>query len=349
VRARLGLTFILITLVGCSVERLPAPENPPPSASLGASARPSPISSPTDTPQPTLLVADPIFPPAPWPQAEIPDRPLVRTASARVDGVDVRITLDANPLVAGQPAWITTELTNLGRDKLYWYGPGCGIDVLVTGRLPDLRWRPGADQPGVAGKFKQSSLWNARITDDGAVYLDFVPDWAVGMGEFGCVDIAIREELRPGRRFRARQRWDGLLFQRAGFPPTSAADIVGTFSRWWRASEGDEGGREAVVVHLPTWIRGIDAPVSLSVGEAVDVALTHDRFAEWVQQAYLRRAEWQSITELDPATGVWQIGLARMGGDTRIVVVDSVTGSTGQFLRAKTNGRGAFEILGLGD
>jgi hypothetical protein len=353
VRAWVGLAFTLLTLVGCSVERLPVSESPPPSPSPSASVRLSPVASPAITPEPTLLVAQPI-PSEPWPDAEVPDGPLVRTASARVDGVDVRITLDANPLVAGKPAWVTTELTNLGRDRLYWYGPGCGIDVSVEGRIPGLEWRLGANQPGIAGKFKQSALWNANIPDERSLYLDFVPEGIVKQGirsgEYGCLDIAIREELRPGRRFRDRMQWDGLVYLRAGLPPTSLADITGTFSRWWRASDPNERRREPIVVHLPTWIRGIDAPPSLSVGEAVDVALTHDTFAEWVKQRIKRKDQWHTVTDLDPATGTWQIGLAQHGtGDTRIVVVDSASGRPKAYLSAKIDGAGRLTHIGPAD
>jgi hypothetical protein len=348
VRALPGATLFALLLVGCSVERLPVSVSPPPSQSPETSIRRSPPPSAAATPEPTLLVAEPIFPPVPWPKAVIPDGRLVRTASARVDDVDVRITLDANPLVAGEPAWITTELTNLGRDKLYWYGPGCGIDVLVTGRLPDLRWRVGAEQPGIAGEFKKAALWDARVTEDRSVDLDFVPEWAVGIGEFACGDIAIREELRPGRRFRDRMQWDGSLFQGAGFPPTSVADITGTFGPGWnRASDGPNRRRAPIEVHLPAWIQGIEAPVSLSVGEAVDVALTHDAFAEWVKERFTSRDRWQFVTNLDPATGVWQIGLAQYpGGDTRIVVVDSATGRPTAYLKATIDGAGKLRDVG---
>jgi hypothetical protein len=98
------------------------------------------------------------------------------------------------------------------------------------------------------------------------------------------------------------------------------------------------------------WIEGVNGPISLSVGEAVDVALTHDAFAAWVKERIRRRDHWQAITVLDPATGAWQIGLAQHPtGDTRIVVVDSVTGTTGAYLRAKTDGGGGFKILGPAD
>jgi hypothetical protein len=282
---------------------------------------------------------------------EIPDGRLVRTASVRVDDVDVRITLDANPLVAGQPAWITTELTNLGRDKLQWTEDGCGIHVGVSGRFPDLRWREGANQLETAGKFKFSAWHNLRISpEDRNVYLNFVPEWAIGMGDFGCVDIAFPKELRPGRRFRSRLQWDGVLFKRAGLPPTSVAEITGTFSAGWeRAGDAPDRRRGEIVVRLPAWIQGVEGPQTLSVGEAVDVALTDDQFAEWVRVVFKRRDDWQAITHLDPKTGVWQIGLARIGGDTRIVVVDSLTGTTGNYLRAKTDGGGGFKILGPAD
>jgi hypothetical protein len=344
---RIAVALLVLSVAGCSVEELPPPDSPPPSASASASVGPLPTGSPTVTPEPTLLVADPIFPPEPWPDAVIPDGRLVRTASERVDGVDVRITLDANPLVAGQPAWVTTELTNLGRDKLQWTEDGCGIHVGVSGRFPDLRWPEGAEQQGLAAKFKQAAFWNARMLDDRSVHINFVPEWAVGIGDFGCADIGIGKELRPGRRLIARQQWDGLLFQRAGLPPTSRAEIGGTFAAGWRrASDRPNRGRKEIVVRLPAWIQGVDSPRVLSVGEAVDVALTDDLFAEWVRVVYKGMDAWQAITELDPATGAWQIGLARMGGDTRIISVDSTTGSTGQLLRAKTDGGGGFKVLG---
>jgi hypothetical protein len=184
------------------------------------------------------------------------------------------------------------------------------------------------------------------VGDHREVTIGFAPDWIVkqglGPGEYGCADIGIGTRLRPGRRFRGRMHWDGFLFQNAGFPPTGVADITGTFGAGWnRAGDPPNRRREAIVVHLAAWIQGVNAPLSLSVGEAVDIALTHDAFAEWVKERHKRRDQWQSVTYLDPATGIWQIGLAQYpGGETRIVVVDSATGQPTAYLGATIDGAG---------
>ena len=45
------------------------------------------------------------------------------------EGVRVTIVLDANPLRAGQPTWVTTTVQNVGPDGLIWFHDGCGIVV----------------------------------------------------------------------------------------------------------------------------------------------------------------------------------------------------------------------------
>lgn len=337
--------LVSVVLAGCS------PSAPSPSAAVTtpvatATQRPAsptlterPIPSPT--PRPTLAVAEPVFPLPTWPVEEVPAGAPERVAAVEERGVRVRLELDANPMMAGEPAWATTELTNTGTDDLIWMTDGCAIHVGVGGRLTDLRWRFGVPQRGIAQEFKWWATGQARMAEDGTMPLEFTPEPFVGIGEFGCADLGVEHRLAPGQRVRERAQWDGSVAH-AGSPPTAETDITGLFDSWRREHEGSNRRRE-LRVRLPAWVIGPEKAPTMSAAQAVDFALGDRRFAPWVLIGWIDR--WQPIAEFIPAEGVWHIGMAKKDGATRIAIVDIETGTT-TVVAAVTDGTGAYRITG---
>jgi hypothetical protein len=173
------------------------------------------------------------------------------------------------------------------------------------------------------------------------VVLDFVPEWAIDLGEFGCADVARGHGLPPGGALSARLQWRGELA--SGPLPTSEVEITATFARQTPGGRGPE-----LTARLPIWLDGDDTEW-LSVGQAVDFALAHSDFAEWV------RAGWtplrggprrQAVAKFDAATGTWQIGLEMLDRETRVVILDATTGRRLDYVQARVSNNGDFVITG---
>ncbi|MBA2253703.1 MAG: hypothetical protein H0W07_01135 [Chloroflexi bacterium] len=285
-----------------------------------------------------------MFPLPAWPAEDAPADELERAVFLEERGVQVRLELERNPMVAGEPTWATTELTNTGPDDLIWTTDGCQIHVGVAGRLTDLRWWFGVPQRGIAQEFKWWASYGSRMPDDGTMRLEFTPEPFVGMGEFGCADLGVEHRLAPGDSVRSRERWDGLVAH-AGPSPTAAAEITAQFDGWRREHEGPNRRRE-LRVRLPAWVMGSENAPTMSASQAVDFALRDRGFAAWVLAGWIDR--WQPIAEFVPADRVWHIGMATKDGATRIAIVDIEMGTT-TVVAAVTDGRGEYRITGSAD
>ena len=257
--------------------------------------------------------------------------PDVRRAVAEVDGVRITIEAAGNPLVAGEPAWITTTLRNTGRDNINWITDGCSIHVGTHGEMP-FRWAGGFVQSGSAKTFKDWAYVANLPSLDSPIWLEAVAERFVGRERFGCADLGVPHELGAGRQIRERHRWDGQAALDMGLPPSGPAEWIAEFRFWWRASdpgaESAETPRESVVARLPVEIVGGRDPRLLSAGQAIDAALVVPALRDLLD-ANPSIQDWDMpiTTRFDVPSGLWQIGLKTNDGVSLIVHVDPLTGT----------------------
>jgi hypothetical protein len=341
---RVALAALLAAaLAGCLAEGPGpvAPSGPPPaSAEPGRSAPPSATRSAapglTATPIPPIWARGPGFElPSAAPPVAV--EPGLRLAVTEVDGVRITIEVDRNPLAAGQPAWITTTLENTGPDTVRWMTDGCSIHVGTRGEMP-FRWAPGFVQEDAAKTFKDwADIAEASIHRP--VWLEAVPEKYVGRERVACADLGVAHELRPGRQIRERHRWDGQSGGGLGLPPSGPAVWIGEFRTWWRASDpgadfGDSN-REPVVVRLAVEVVDGRDPRLLSVGQAIDVAVTVPAFRALLDaNPSIRDWDMPIITRFDVPSGLWQIGLKTNDGFGVTVHIEPLTGEVIRVVRS---------------
>ena len=147
--------------------------------------------------------------------------------------------------------------------------------------------------------------------DEYPIYLDTVPDWGVDRGEFGCADLGVGHDLKPGRKLVARMfmRVNYWLDHWYGRPPSGPVLLTGTFGTWYRGDEDmDTVHHDALVASLVVKLQDGRDPEWISPGQAVDVALGDPSL-----QAQI--LEWQEIPNFVPTTvvlneaaGQWIVG-----------------------------------------
>jgi hypothetical protein len=309
VPTRIGLTFLVLALAGCTVERLPISESPPPRHSPAISSSPSPIASLSTTPEPPVVVDG----------ERVDVDTTVVAASNTVDGVRVLIEANRNPMPAGEPTWVTTTLFNRGPGVLRWMTDGCATHVGVRGQMSGMRWAAGGVQEGAAQTFKS---WADRTVVDlaGPISLGFVPERFVDRGDYACGDVGVTHELEVGGRTVARHRWDGLTGE-FGLPPSGPAEVTATFDYWWRDGE-PEGSGPDVAARLPVVINRGRGPAELSPGQVIDVALSVPQFRALLE-AHPSLQEWDMPirVEFDSKAEAWEVELRILGGAAATVTI----------------------------
>jgi hypothetical protein len=283
--ARLALLGGSFALVACSV-RLPPSSEPLPTRASSSTA-PSPTGGPISTPSrpvPTEPGEPPVwFPPEPEAEPRPPEGALALDATVEQDGIRLTIALERNPMPAGEPTWMATEVRNVGDDDLFYADP-CTL-VPTGGVLEGQLWRPGLEWPGEVGALKQRAMERLLLADD-AITVGFAPEWAVErdipLEEVGCDAMLVVKRLEPGAALRERARWNGWTVASNAPPPSGPVQLVGTFSFFWRESEGlnppDRAHERTVAVGLDAWIDGLAEPPLVHPGEAIDIALAHPAF-----------------------------------------------------------------------
>ena len=260
------------------------------------------------------------------------------TAAKEKDGVKMRLTLAQDVLVAGKPAWITTTVRNTGDTPVRWTSDGCGISVLLQGKIVGQKWRPGS-RPDVAaiesdGDSRYTDFeWRAKKWSAAAyrrLYLSFEPKWMVRQGGGGCADVAIGHRIAPGEVVKQRLRWNGQVAETLGPPPDGTARITGTFGYERR---GEDRGRIALDLEVPV-VGGRD-PTSLHPLEAVDVALADPAFRDLVEPVRVGY-ESEEYVGHDAVRDAWIVGLCGWFDDERVwwkaAAVDPVTGALAEIV-----------------
>ena len=232
----------------------------------------------------------------------------MRLATAERDGVRVKIELERNPMPAGETTWVTTTVTNVGRDDMIWFHDGCAISVGVNGQLENARYRAGAALPVPLQTMKRYLL-DVRAFRDGDIWVGFTPERFIGKGSFGCSDVGISDRVRPQASISQRAQWNGLGYIYGPPPPTGPIDLVGSFRYYWRTTAGEPEDiiKQVIDVHVRTWVVGGNEGL-LDPGEAVDAALADPRLPRFLAQLELRNAN-EPFLRYDLATSTYAIGV----------------------------------------
>ena len=259
------------------------------------------------------------------------------TAVKEKDGVKMRLTLAQDVLVAGKPAWITTTVRNTGDTPVRWTSDGCGISVLLQGKMVGQKWRPGspldvASIEAAGGTREADPVWRAKNWGESSrrMWFAFEPKWMVERGSGGCADVAIGRRLAPGEVVKQRLRWNGQVAETLGPPPDGTARIIGTFGYERR---GDDRRRIALDLEVP--VAGGRDPGWLHPREAVEAALTDPEFSDLIDPI---RIGYESSTYLlhDAARDAWIVGLCGWFDDEHVwwkaAVVDPATGALAEII-----------------
>lgn len=265
-----------------------------------------------------------------------PPRVLKRSRTIERDGVRVTVTLERNPLVAGQPVWLRTHVRNLRDELIHWPGaPECGDSVSVRGWMTDAHWRPIelVDAPprepngGFVRPVTDLRWWiQDRWTDwrPRKIWLGF----AHPSSTHGCGDSYFETRLPPRGTLIQRLRWDGQASGGLGPPPSGPTRIVGTFAYRFR---GEPFGRTRVIrVPIDAWIVDGRDPTWLEPMEIVDAALADARLQTLMEQISLGY-ESGAYVAFDPGREVWVVGTcSSFEGDLvhwRAAIVDPASGA----------------------
>ena len=254
-----------------------------------------------------------------------------RTATVVRDGVRVTIRLDRERLRAGEPAWVTTEVRNVGDDDLVWSHDGCGTTVWVSGKVEGVRWRPGIEHQGKAGRFKKLALERLEV-DDASFAVEFVPESFIAkVGQYGCADLRVDDRIKPGRAIRQRARWDGFAWLRLGPPPSGRVRLVGWSGYYWRAGAGEPERLtdQDIKVRLDVSLASSRDPNALDPPEVVDAALRSPAFRAWLesQDLGIGPPTVYTVLRFDPSLGLWKVGLFQHGLDQfHLALVSPVSG-----------------------
>jgi hypothetical protein len=264
----------------------------------------------------------------------VADRLSARTSS---HGIAITIRAASSTFASADGLWVTTRLQNVGTNVLHWITDGCAINVGLSART-DVDWTYGAKQPGDFGVFKDWTLERYdRNQEPHPLYLDSRPDWAVDEGEFGCADLGIGHDLKPGHAIEARHLVTATT-GRAGLPPAGPILLQGTFGMWYRGGENiDEVHHKAIVVTLPVLLTDGRDPAFISPGQAVDAALQDLIFRQYVIANPAIPDFAPSGVELDAANARWLVTMTvgdRFPGS--YVVQCAVDARDGQVLGVST-------------
>jgi len=311
-------SLVGLVLTACLAQ--PFPSSPPPPV---GSPSPSPLAHPA---LPTVRrPIETIVPETPSPPPTIPDQ-LFTTAAVEQNGVRISIELERNPMPAGEPAWVTSTVTNTGDDPVV-YVP-CGEAVNVGAAIVGPPWRKGLALPNPAMAWKAYLLGHQGLDgDDRSLF--FFAEGQTGASS-GCGDIAHVKSLAPGATFRDRARWDGFAFRRLAPPPTAMIDLVGKFEfdRGDLLAEHPPEDRHLLDVHLEAWIDGRPDGY-LDPGEVADVALRDPRLTAILAARDLHNGN-EGVLIFDPVSAKYQVGMLESGNlpvaRAHLLTIDAVTG-----------------------
>lgn len=319
-QTRMGLALAVL-LAGCQGATIPpgttglGPTSPAPSPA----AMPSPPSgsrSPTDPPSPAPSTpggAAPSSGPQSTRTASRPSSPTppsdLRTAAVRRhDGIRVRVELQRNPLVAGEPSWVRVTVTNTGTDVVTWFHDGCALAAWVGGES-QVPWAEGRRLPAQAQMFKQYALGTFNGQPLPPASIRYVPAEMLGAGSYGCADIGMTDRIKPGGKLRQTLWWSGYTDVNRALPPSGPMLIKATAAYYWRGTrEPDDIPDQAIDLALDAWVVGGTGVDRLSPAEVVDAAVADPAFAAFLETQPLANGR-EEIAWYDAGADAWEVGV----------------------------------------
>ncbi|MFO7533618.1 MAG: hypothetical protein R6W93_14255 [Candidatus Limnocylindrales bacterium] len=252
---------------------------------------------------------------------------LDRKASARQDDVRVTVELDQNPLIAGQPTWVTTTVKNLGKDEVVWtHAALCPIAVRVEGVHRRAEWRVEEWQRSGYDSLRDYAQHDMGYPE---IRLRFTPKTRIGEGQSGCTDAAAASRIAPGGVVQERSRWDGATGWKLIPPPNGPVRVTAVFDDFKRVD--DKGGpRGRIEVGLDALVVGGRDDL-LHPMEIIDAALADPGFAALMETVDFGRD--QTIYHYRPDIALWELGVFDSDEELfKVGLVDPVTGEVQQLI-----------------
>ena len=281
-----------------------APESSAPSALASAIVSLSPSVVPEASAEP-----DPSATAEPSVVAEAsPPADLRRTFTKTHDDIRVTVTLQRNPLPAGELSWVRTKIENLGRTTVTWFHDGCATPVYVGGPMAQ-DWRYGVTQTGQAKRFKDLLL-GVHLAGDPVrrPSIDFVRKDSLSRGQTGCGDIGISEAIRPGRSVGETRWWSGHEQATKGLPASGRVELQGWAAYLWRGAEPTDVPSRKITFPIEAWVSGGAPADRPSPPEIIDRALTDPSFVAYIEPQDLASGR-EEILWYDASHDVWEIGV----------------------------------------
>ena len=260
-----------------------------------------------------------------------PDRRL--TSVKNHNGIRVRITLEDNHLVAGEPIWLQTKVKNLRDTPVFYATDGCEVSVGIGAQMLEQTWRLGdpADEAAIEADGRDRGydlewrLENWSRAGDETIDLRFVPDWAVDRRTLVCDSVGITHRIPPGGVVEQRLRWDGLAGERMAPPPDGMARISGSFT----PERIDGPPRQPIEVEIDVPLVGGLEPGYLHPMEAVHAAYADPDFRDLIEPVKVSRGNFEVI-RLDTDRDRWIVGACGRFKETRgywkAAIVDPMSG-----------------------
>lgn len=265
------------------------------------------------------------------PDAGRPAEPTYTVSQTTVqDGIAVTLELTADQGTHADRVWGRVTIENRGSDNVYWQSGGCGHPARI-GAIPvepwTLEWGRGWSDE-VRQTLKSSSVLSATPEEfERPPIPEFTPaEWVDREGNFACTTDWKLGTLTPGATATYVAAWDHVGPYEMPVPP-GAYRISGMFRYYGRGSEPPDNvdalqPEARVGATIDYEVRG-SLPDYISPGEAIDAALSDDRF---FQQATQTRDRWLgSRVEFGDDAWLFSVDLGEPE-ESLIATIDPVSG-----------------------
>ncbi len=207
------------------------------------------------------------------------------------DGLRMTLAVELAELPIGGRTWVTVTVENRGAGVALWQGGGCEVPASVTIDVAaPVRPNPGREWAGLPAQFKDL-LWTPGGESSQGYFQD--ERFLAAGGLMACPANLAINELDPGERVEHRAAWDGDIGGAA--PPAGLARIKASFPYVGPKLPGaDPFAAPLQPLEVDAAVAVVDRGLGLiSPGQAIDVALTEDRFVRWISA--LPMDQWQGV------------------------------------------------------
>jgi hypothetical protein len=207
------------------------------------------------------------------------------------DGIRMTLAVELAELPIAGRTWVTVTIENRGVASALWQGGGCEVPASIAIEVAaPVRPDPGREWNGLAAQFKEL-LW----TPGGEASTGYFQDqrFLEAGGMLACPANLAINELDPGERIDHRAAWDGDVAGAAA--PAGPAAITASFPYLGPNRPGaDPFAAQLQPIQVTTEVAVVDRGLGLiSPGQAIDVALSDQRFAGWIGSRPTE--QWQAV------------------------------------------------------